>query len=266
MLELYHNRMSTCSGKVRIALAEKRLEWRSHELNLRLGEAQGPEYMKLNPAGVVPTLIDDGEVITESSVIIEYLDEMFPSPPLKPIHALGRARMRGWIVQVDESVHPATGTITWALSTRHVMRDMHSEAALNAYVAGLNVIDKQFRRRQILDQGVAAPIVSDALRRMDRLAADIEAQLQKTEWLAGDSYTLADIALAPYLTRMEMLGLGPILWGDRPSFTDWYARVAAQHGYREGIGGWISEERRRQLMEGGSRDAAAVRALLRGSG
>jgi glutathione S-transferase len=264
VLELYHNGMSTCSAKVRIALGEKGLEWRSHELNLRRGEAQQAEYLTLNPAGVVPTLIHDGEVITDSSVIIEYLDEVFREPPLSPDDALGRARMRGWIVQVDESVHPSTGTLTWALSTRHVMRDMHSDEALRAYVEGLQVVDKRFRRRQILEHGVAAPIVSDALERMDRLVVDIEAQLEKSRWLVGERFTLADIAVAPYLTRMEMLGLGPIFWGARPRFTDWYSRLGAQRGYREGIGRWINEERRRQLSEGGARDAAAVRALLRG--
>src|SRR5690606_5113489 len=133
-------------------------------LNLRRAETQRPEYLKLNPDGVVPTLVHDGEVIRESTVIIEYVDEVFPDPPLKPADALGRARMRGWMVQIDESVHPSTGTITWALSTRHVMRSMYSEAELNAYIEGLGVADKRMRRRQILEQGVQAPIVTEALR------------------------------------------------------------------------------------------------------
>ncbi|MGH7032481.1 MAG: glutathione S-transferase family protein, partial [Stellaceae bacterium] len=106
MLELYHNSMSTCSAKARIALGAKGLEWKSHVLNLRMAETQRPDYLKLNPDGVVPTLIHDGEVIRESSVIIEYLDEAFPDPPLKPADALGRARMRGWIVQFVEYFHP----------------------------------------------------------------------------------------------------------------------------------------------------------------
>ena len=263
MLELYHNGMSTCSAKARIALAAKNAEWKSHELNLRRAETQRPEYLKLNPDGVVPTLVHDGEVIRESTAIIEYVDEIFPDPPLKPADALGRARMRIWMIQIDESIHPATGTLTWALSTRHVMRDLYSEAELNAYIEGLNVADKRIRRRQILDQGVHAPIVAEALRRMDRLVSDMESQLAKTRWLVGERFSLADIAVAPYLTRMDMLGLGPVLWGERPRFTDWYARLAGQHGYREGLVKWVNEERRRQLQEGGARDVAAIRKLLR---
>jgi glutathione S-transferase len=263
MLILYHNAMSTCSAKARIALEQKGVAWESRELNIRLAETQRPDYLKLNPAGVVPTLIHDGAVILESSVIIEYLDEMFPDPPLKPRDPLGRAYMRRWIVQIDESIHPSTGTLTWALSTLHVMRDMHSEQELNAYLDGLGVADKRFRRRQILEQGVAAPIVSEALRRMDQFVADIDGQLQGSAWLAGDDLTLADIAVAPYLTRMDMLALGPILWGDRPRFADWYGRLCDQRGYVNGLTKWINAERLRQLRDGGMRDREAIRQLLR---
>jgi glutathione S-transferase len=172
--------------------------------------------------------------------------------------------MRGWMVQVDESVHPVTGTLTWALSTANVMRAMHTQKELDDYLAGLQVADKRIRRREIFELGVRAPMVSEALKRMDRLCGHMEEQLAKTAWLAGDSFSLADIALAPYLTRMDMLGLGPILWGDRPRFTDWYCRLREQQGYREGLTKWINEERRKQLQEGGARDHEAVRQLLRG--
>jgi glutathione S-transferase len=262
MLELYHNAMSTCSQKARIVLEEKGLAWTSHELNLRLSEHLKPDYLRLNPDGVVPTLIDDGAVIRESSVIVEYLDERFPDPPLSPPDPLGRARMRQWIVQIDEAIHPATGTITWALSTRHVMRAMHSHAELETYIEGLQVADKRMRRRQILEQGVAAPIVEEALKRMDRLVADMEAQLGRTRWLVGEACTLADLALAPYLVRMDMLGVGRVLWERRPRFAAWLDAIRTRKGYRDGIAKWINEERRRQLAEGGARDVEAVRALL----
>ena len=82
MLELYHNTMSSCAQKVRVALAEKGLEWKSHHLNLRIGDQQNPEYLELNPKGVFPTLIHGDLVIRESNVILEYLDDAFPDPPL----------------------------------------------------------------------------------------------------------------------------------------------------------------------------------------
>lgn len=93
MLELYHDSDSIMSFKVRFCLAEKGLDWQEHRTILGRFENLTPQYMKINPDAVVPTLIHDGEVILESTVINEYLDEVFPSPSLKPATPLERARM-----------------------------------------------------------------------------------------------------------------------------------------------------------------------------
>src|SRR5262249_62410529 len=85
VLELYHNINSVCAQKVRIALAEKDKKAQEHLLMLR-GDQNEPNYLKLNPNGVVPTLVHDGTPIVESSLILYYLDELFPDPPLMPTH------------------------------------------------------------------------------------------------------------------------------------------------------------------------------------
>ena len=90
MIDLYHAPQSTCSQKVRICLAEKGLEWIDHRVNLAKNENLTPEYLALNPNGVVPTLVHDGEPIIDSSVICEYLDEVFPVNSTTPPDALGR--------------------------------------------------------------------------------------------------------------------------------------------------------------------------------
>jgi len=69
MLELYHHGSSVCAAKVRIVLAEKGLEWKGHYLDILKGDQFDPDYMKLNPKAVVPTLVHDGNVILESTVI-----------------------------------------------------------------------------------------------------------------------------------------------------------------------------------------------------
>ena len=83
VLELYHNINSVCAQKVRIALKEKGREAKEHLLTLQ-GDQNDPAYMKLNPNGVVPTLVHDGNVIVESSLILYYIDDAFPNPPLMP--------------------------------------------------------------------------------------------------------------------------------------------------------------------------------------
>jgi len=94
MLELYHNINSVCAQKVRIALHEKRRNAKEHLLKLQ-GDQNDPAYLKLNSNGVVPTLVHDGNVVTESSLILYYLDDAFPDPPLCLKHrppAIGRPR------------------------------------------------------------------------------------------------------------------------------------------------------------------------------
>src|ERR1700678_2152497 len=107
MLDLYHHGSSECAGKVRFALAEKELEWQGHYLDLLKGDQFDPAYMKLNPKAVVPTLVHNGVVITESTVICEYLDEVFPRPPLKPVTAANRQRMRLGTKAIDDDRPPA---------------------------------------------------------------------------------------------------------------------------------------------------------------
>ena len=94
MLELYHNDMSTCAQKVRLTLEEKGLTWESRHLDLRAGDQQKPDYLKLNPRGVVPTIVDNGKVVRESTVIMEYLDDEYPYPPLMPKDPYLRGRGR----------------------------------------------------------------------------------------------------------------------------------------------------------------------------
>src|SRR3974377_710068 len=103
MLTLYNNDMSVCAQKVRLALAEKGLAYEARHLNLRAGDQQKPDYLKLNPKGVVPTLVDGDTVVTESIVINEYLDDAFPATPLKPADAARRARQSWWTKPIEDA-------------------------------------------------------------------------------------------------------------------------------------------------------------------
>src|SRR5437879_304923 len=107
MLTLYHFDRSTAAARVRLALAEKGLAWEGRYLETGPDKRQqhSPDYLQLNPRGVVPTLVHDGNVIRESIVILEYLEDAFPSPPLRPADPYDRARMRLWTKQVDEYLH-----------------------------------------------------------------------------------------------------------------------------------------------------------------
>ena len=104
MLELYQFGNSVCAQKVRITMVEKGLDWETREVNLFISEQYSPEYLKINPKGVVPTLVVDGQPIIESTLICEFLDETYPEPSLMPKDALSRSQMRLWSKAVDEGL------------------------------------------------------------------------------------------------------------------------------------------------------------------
>ena len=107
MLTFYHYWDSFCSIKTRLALEEKALDYSEVFVDLLAFEQLKPDYMRLNPNGVVPTIEHDDQVVIESTVINEYLNEVFPDPPLMPIDPLGRARARVLVKLEDDKAHEA---------------------------------------------------------------------------------------------------------------------------------------------------------------
>ena len=147
MIELYHHGSSVCAAKVRFVLMEKDLEWQGHYLDILKGEHFTPDYLKLNPMAVVPTLVHDGEVLVESTVICEYLDDAFPERPLKPSSPLDRARMRLWTKAVDEHIQPACKYITYAACHRHIIGRLPPDK-FDQYMNGPEAGARDARRRR----------------------------------------------------------------------------------------------------------------------
>jgi glutathione S-transferase len=187
MIELYHNDMSVCAQKVRFALAEKKLSWESHHMNLRAGEQQKPEYLKLNPNAVVPTLVDNGTVIIESTVINEYLDDAYPEPRLKPTDGVGRARMRLWTKQLDEGVHAATSVVSSAIAFRHQKLAIGMEA-LEEFHKKMPDPVKREKSWENITKGVESRFFAEAVKRFDKLLADLEISLTESPWLSGKEF------------------------------------------------------------------------------
>src|SRR3954453_14942273 len=114
MLTLYDYGNSVCCQKVRITLREKGLDWEAIRVDLFASEQYDPRYLKLNPKGVVPTLVHDDKPVIESTLICEYLDETFPEPSLVPLDAWQRSRMRLWSKMVDEGLHEGVTEISFS--------------------------------------------------------------------------------------------------------------------------------------------------------
>jgi glutathione S-transferase len=260
MLELYHHGTSVCAAKPRIVFAEKGLEWTGHYVDILKGEQFAPDYAKLNPKQVVPTLVHDGHVVRESAVIGEYLDEVFPDPPLKPATALDRATMRLWTKRLDEEVHPATGIVTYAISHRHAVIANGPEA-VNKWVNQGAPAERERRRRRI-ENGIDDPEAQDSLRVYDRFLGDMETQLARTTWLAGDRFSLAEVGVIPYVNRLDMLNLSRLWTATRPHLADWFQRVKARPSFEPALMKYVPPGLGEMMRARGEEAWPRVRAIL----
>jgi ganglioside-induced differentiation-associated protein 1 len=132
MLTLYDFGNSVCCQKVRITMRAKGLDWTSVKVDLFKAEQYDPEYLKLNPKGIVPTLVHDGKAIIESTLICEYLDDTFPQPRLIPADPWLRTRTRLWSKMVDEGLFEGVTEISFSAMFRERMRNMPETSAPGA--------------------------------------------------------------------------------------------------------------------------------------
>ncbi len=238
MLELYHSINSVCAQKVRIALNEKGQGARDHLMTLR-GDQHEPAYLKLNPSGVVPTLIHDGEPIIESSLILYYLDEVFPEPPLMPKEPRQRHRVRMYNKLIDEYVHNSCMILTFATAFRPAFLKM-TPAAWRAEVDKTPLKRRAQYKRSVIEHGLDSEFAIEALAHHNKLLTWMADSLKHGAYLAGESFFNADCAVIPYILRLELLKLGE-MWGRYPAIAEWWARVRARPSVKAAIFDRMSE-------------------------
>lgn len=221
MLELYNAAASTCSQRVRQALHEKGLQYVDRVLDFAKGEHITPEFLKLNPNGTVPALVHDGRAIPDSSVIMEYLEDVFPdAPALRPRDHYEASRMRAWIQYIDEIQTPAIRYPSFQLVFRHgfskMPRDKYEAMAAR----------RPIRKHFFLVQGpdgfpkdqldAAMELINQSLDRMEVALAD-------GPWILGNMFSIVDISCLPSIVRLEDLNLNDMI-NSRPHLAQWYAR------------------------------------------
>ncbi len=224
-LELYHSGLTTCSKKSRLALKEKGLPYTSHFIRLDRFEHHDPAYLKLNPNGLVPTLVHDGKVVIESGVINEYVDEVFPDRPLRPSDPLARARMRVFCKMADEYGLPATRIPTWTRTKAAQLKTM-SAAEFEKVVRETPLVDHRLKLEALKGDGFTKKEFDEAYGKMDYVYDRCEAALGDGPYLSGDMYSLADIAILPYVHAFKEVR--PDLMTTHPRTRDWYERVMAR--------------------------------------
>lgn len=245
MLELYSASESLCSQKVKLVLAEKNLEWKSHLLNLLTFENLQPNYIQLNPKGVVPTLIHDGRVVTDSAMIVQYLDEQFPHPKLTPAEPTLQENMKGWIELQNQfpmrelmygNFRGIEGIVlrrSVQIKQRLLPQLMQAHPELHAqYEAKL----KDVRQWNSTIQNRKE--IASINRTIEPMLTRLETQLTQTEWLCGVTYSLADVMWTAVLNRLEKLKFG-YLWADNtcPALSAYLDRLKARPTFKAAIQG-----------------------------
>lgn len=261
MITLYDFGNSVCCQKVRITMREKGLDWEAIRVDLFKAEQYDPKYLKLNPKGLVPTLVHEDNAIAESTLICEYLDDAFPEPPLKPADPGGRARMRMWSKFVDEGLFEGITEISFSAMFRERMKNMPEEIR---QVRFSNIGDPRRRDRfmSTYELGVQSPFVLHAIGAYERAFKYMEETLEQGgPWLLGEQVTLADINMMPFVARLAYLGLLDVWVADRPHVKAWWERVQQWPSFKTGLSDLITETEYAEMAKHGPtiRDQVATR-------
>ena len=189
-IRLYEFATSPNCQRVKVVLEEKKLPYETLFVNLKSGDQKKPDFLKLNPYGKVPVIIDGETVLYESCIINEYLDEKYPEPPLMPKEHSERARIR---ILIDYGIHHLASPY------------------------------KEIRRERAKEEKKRDPATIAAARKeLNNLLYRLEREIGDRPYLAGD-FSLLDAALIPRFLRMEEMGVLPD--PSLPSLEKWLQRM-----------------------------------------
>lgn len=260
MIELYHHPVSPASQRVRLVLAEKGVDYEARYVDLPAKQNLDDWYLRLNPKGVLPTLVVDGAPICESSTICTYLDERFPQPQLAAGDPMDRTRMRNWMKHVDEHLHYAAGALVWTLAMRPAMLEK-PEDERNALLGRIPDRDRRRRHRRWIERGIDSEDFPDAVATYRETIAALEADLADSEWAVAGRFSLADIALAPYFQAIDQFGWNGFLAG-APRVAAWFDRVRRRDSYAPAILDGYDPGQLAWMKETGAREWPKIASVL----
>jgi len=235
MLEIYDNEYSSCSTKVRLVLHEKGVPWTRRGVDLTMFDHKTASYLKLNPNGVVPTaIVDGGEPLLESHIIIQYLDSAHDGPPLASRHAQGRARMQMWLKEIEE-LHLSTGIVNYDRLYLPYWRRLPKQD-LESRIDRIAQPGHAQRMRYLIRDGLGAERVGAAERAVARFFERVDGFLAGAKWLSGEGFGLADVALTPYVDS-RLHAISDLWYGKLRHIAAWLRRVRDRPSYAAAVPG-----------------------------
>ena len=236
-LHLYHSGRSNCSARVRLLLEEKALDLTSHHIDLLNKENITEEYFGINPKGLVPALVHDGQVIIESNDILHYLEDAFPDPGFRDVPEARQPEIDEWL-KISGDMHiPAIKTFQYykinaslipkSEEEEELYWKLQKDPELRAF-HGKHSHGKSFTDE---DAAGAVALLNDIFSRMNRTLTD-------SEWIVGDSYSLADISWGPTITTLQGGGFD---FEPYPEVGRWYDALCRRPQFDKAVIEWRNQ-------------------------
>jgi glutathione S-transferase len=234
-LHLFHAGWSNCSMRVRMTLEEKNLQWTSHHLDTRSGEHITAEYFSINPNGLVPTLVHNGDVWIESCDIIRYLDNTFPEPRLTPRDDGQLLKLSEWL-ELASRIH-VNSVKTYIYASRPGSSRCKSPAELERYrQLQTNEELLAFHKRNASEEGISERDRANAETSLHDTFVKLDDRLVEHRWIAGDDFTLADITWIPLHYTLERAGFS---FAPFANVMNWARAVSARPCFQKAVVEWF---------------------------
>jgi glutathione S-transferase len=224
-MKLFHAWLSSASRRVRLCLAEKNIAYESVAVDLSKQEQHSPEFLAMNPNGVVPALeLAPGRFLHESSTICEYLDDLQPAPPLRPTDPYDRAVLRNFVRWTDEKVLPNLLILNWSLMLQPSAQQW-TDQELEQKMQRIPTAERREAWVRIARKPYTEEEKAQALSKLLALVDRMEAMLQGAPWLVAGTYSLADIAAVPFIARIAELEPAALAAEAHPRVHAWWQAV-----------------------------------------
>jgi glutathione S-transferase len=230
-MRLFHAWLSSASRRVRLCLAEKQIDYESVAVDLGKQEQHAPAFLAMNPNGVVPALeIAPGRFLHESSTICEFLDDIQPTPPLRPVDPYALAQLRNFVRWTDEKALPNLLILNWSLMLQPMARQW-SDEELQQKIARIPTAERREAWVRIARQPYSDEEKAEARRKLLLLVDKMEAMLAgsaspaPSTWLIGEHYSLADIAAVPFIARIAEIAPEALDASASPRVHAWWEAV-----------------------------------------
>ena len=234
-INILHFQGSSCSQKLRIFLSEKNIDWKGHHINLVNGDNFSDWFLGINPRGVVPVLVDNGEVHIESNDIIRYLDNKFPSKILWPEDEANKIEK---FLEEENDIHLDLRNLTMKFVAPTFLmkkkeKDIKNFEESSNFVEGVEDNQKniqlEFHKNFLKNDGISSSSLHNSINVFKEKLSEIDNELSKQKFIISDELTIVDIAWFVYLRRLETIGF--TFKNKYPHLSKWYNQLKKNRAF-----------------------------------